>query len=133
MVCTSLGSLLRPLFYFLCSNLKANPVVTFVVMHAVPILEIFTFIVCMITLDRFPFVFSCSQGIAAPNLQIVSKHQWHDGSAPSTRQSSSGGGGLISRSPTYYYRVFHSWCPNFDCSYLFNAWTNHKTILSHES
>ena len=26
MVCTSLGSLLRPLFYFLCSNLKANPV-----------------------------------------------------------------------------------------------------------
>ena len=26
-VCTSLGSLLRPLFYFLCSNLKANPVV----------------------------------------------------------------------------------------------------------
>ena len=27
MVCTSLGSLLRPLFYFLCSNLKANPVV----------------------------------------------------------------------------------------------------------
>ena len=25
-VCTSLGSLLRPLFYFLCSNLKANPV-----------------------------------------------------------------------------------------------------------
>ena len=28
MVCTSLGSLLRPLFYFLCSNLKANPVLT---------------------------------------------------------------------------------------------------------
>ena len=27
MVCTSLGSLLRPLFYFLCSNVKANPVV----------------------------------------------------------------------------------------------------------
>ena len=27
MVCTSLGSLLRPLFHFLCSNLKANPVV----------------------------------------------------------------------------------------------------------
>ena len=27
MVCTSLGSLLRPLFYFLCSNLKANPVI----------------------------------------------------------------------------------------------------------
>ena len=26
MVCTSLGSLLPPLFYFLCSNLKANPV-----------------------------------------------------------------------------------------------------------
>ena len=26
MVCTSLGRLLRPLFYFLCSNLKANPV-----------------------------------------------------------------------------------------------------------
>ena len=26
MVCTSLGSLLRPLFYFLCSFLKANPV-----------------------------------------------------------------------------------------------------------
>ena len=26
MVCTSLGSLLRPQFYFLCSNLKANPV-----------------------------------------------------------------------------------------------------------
>ena len=26
MVCTSLGSLLRPLFYFLCSNLKTNPV-----------------------------------------------------------------------------------------------------------
>ena len=26
MVCTSLGSLLRPLFYLLCSNLKANPV-----------------------------------------------------------------------------------------------------------
>ena len=26
MVCTSLGSLLRPLLYFLCSNLKANPV-----------------------------------------------------------------------------------------------------------
>ena len=26
MVCTSLDSLLRPLFYFLCSNLKANPV-----------------------------------------------------------------------------------------------------------
>ena len=26
MVCTSLGSLLRPLFYFLCSNLKAYPV-----------------------------------------------------------------------------------------------------------
>ena len=26
MVCTSLGSLLRPLFYFLCSNLKVNPV-----------------------------------------------------------------------------------------------------------
>ena len=26
MVCTSLGSLFRPLFYFLCSNLKANPV-----------------------------------------------------------------------------------------------------------
>ena len=26
MVCTSLGSLLHPLFYFLCSNLKANPV-----------------------------------------------------------------------------------------------------------
>ena len=24
MVCTSLGSLLRPLFYFLCSNLKAK-------------------------------------------------------------------------------------------------------------
>ena len=24
MVCTSLGSLLHPLFYFLCSNLKAN-------------------------------------------------------------------------------------------------------------
>ena len=28
MVCISLGSLLRPLFYFLCSNLKANPVGT---------------------------------------------------------------------------------------------------------
>ena len=28
MVCTSLGSLLRPLFYFLCSNLKANPVLS---------------------------------------------------------------------------------------------------------
>ena len=28
MVCTSLGSLLRPLFYFMCSNLKANPVVS---------------------------------------------------------------------------------------------------------
>ena len=28
MVCTSLGSLLRPLFYFLRSNLKANPVLT---------------------------------------------------------------------------------------------------------
>ena len=26
MVCTCLGSLLRPLFYFLCSNLKAKPV-----------------------------------------------------------------------------------------------------------
>ena len=26
MVCTSLGSLVRPLFHFLCSNLKANPV-----------------------------------------------------------------------------------------------------------
>ena len=26
MVCTSLGILLRPLFYFLRSNLKANPV-----------------------------------------------------------------------------------------------------------
>ena len=26
MVCTSLGSLLRPLFHFLCLNLKANPV-----------------------------------------------------------------------------------------------------------
>ena len=26
MVCTSLGSLLLPLFYYLCSNLKANPV-----------------------------------------------------------------------------------------------------------
>ena len=26
MVCTKLGSLLRPLFYFLCSNLKTNPV-----------------------------------------------------------------------------------------------------------
>ena len=24
--CTKLGSLLRPLFYFLCSNLKTNPV-----------------------------------------------------------------------------------------------------------
>ena len=29
MVCTSLGSLLGPLFYFLCSNLKANPVHSF--------------------------------------------------------------------------------------------------------
>ena len=29
MVCTSLGSLLRPLFCFLCSNLKANPVTLF--------------------------------------------------------------------------------------------------------
>ena len=29
MVCTSLGSLLRPIFYFLCSNLKANPVEAF--------------------------------------------------------------------------------------------------------
>ena len=28
MVCTILGSLLRPLFYFLCSKLKANPVQT---------------------------------------------------------------------------------------------------------
>ena len=28
MVCPSLGSLLRPLFYFLCSILKANPVVS---------------------------------------------------------------------------------------------------------
>ena len=28
MVCTSLGSLLRPLCYLLCSNLKANPVHT---------------------------------------------------------------------------------------------------------
>ena len=28
MVCTSLGSLLHPLFYFLCSNLKANPVLS---------------------------------------------------------------------------------------------------------
>ena len=26
MACTILGSLLRPLFYFLCSNLKAKPV-----------------------------------------------------------------------------------------------------------
>ena len=31
MVCTSLGSLLRPLIYFLCSNLKANPVLFFIV------------------------------------------------------------------------------------------------------
>ena len=28
MICTGFGSLLRPLFYFLCSNLKANPVNT---------------------------------------------------------------------------------------------------------
>ena len=28
MVCTSLGSLLRPLFYFLCSNRKAYPVLS---------------------------------------------------------------------------------------------------------
>ena len=37
LVCTSLGSLLRPLFYFLCSNLKANPVLLFY--HAEEVLQ----------------------------------------------------------------------------------------------
>ena len=45
MVCTSMGSLLHPLFYFLCSNLEANPVLLTTNCHikqfvAIPIVTI---------------------------------------------------------------------------------------------
>ena len=60
MVCTSLGRRLRPLFYFLCSNLKANPVQCISTAHLLEIIVLLTvmlFFLCCVMENTRPDYF----------------------------------------------------------------------------